>query len=143
MRLQVAMTAADGKVDAERASTDAVDKKRAGMLIIVTIAMIGAASLAFRPKFHDGDTVTIRNMNTGKYLAVGADGKLRAIADSGVSPAARFRLVVLNPNTIAALRERPAHPQLTQGSHSVRSAEAPHGLSLRQDGLRAWCARGR
>ena len=56
-----------------------------------------------------------RSVHTGKYLALGSDGKLRASAATSSLPAARFRLVALTKTTVDTFRKRPAAPLKEHG----------------------------
>jgi hypothetical protein len=83
--------------------------------VTVLVILLAAASLAMRPSFHAGDLVAIKNIHTGKYLAVGADGLVRASAESSDEPAARFRLLGLDSKflqAMGALRAMPAQTHL-------------------------------
>ncbi|EOD16351.1 hypothetical protein EMIHUDRAFT_451539 [Emiliania huxleyi CCMP1516] len=89
--------------------------KRGAALAAVVLLFIAGVTLAFRPVIQDGDTIAIRSVHTGKYLALGSDGKLRASAATSSLPAARFRLVALTKTTVATFRKRPVAPLKEHG----------------------------
>mmetsp|Transcript_29464 Transcript_29464/g.93157 ORF Transcript_29464/g.93157 Transcript_29464/m.93157 type:complete len:527 (-) Transcript_29464:260-1840(-) len=89
--------------------------KRGAALAAVVLLFIAGVTLAFRPVIQDGDIIAIRSVHTGKYLALGSDGKLRASAATSSLPAARFRLVALTKTTVATFRKRPVAPLKEHG----------------------------
>jgi hypothetical protein len=76
----------------EEEKRETVTRWRIFATVTILVVMLTAASVAMRPSFRAGDLVAIKNIHTGKYLAVGPDGLVRASAETSAEPAARFRL---------------------------------------------------
>lgn len=95
--------ASDSTDTTEEEKRESVVRWRICAAVTILVVLLTAASVAMRPSFHAGDLVAIKNLHTGKYLAVGTDGLVRASAETNAEPAARFRLLGLDSKFLQAM----------------------------------------
>jgi hypothetical protein len=86
-----------------------------GRGLLCVAAVVGSLFLFLKianPPFSDGQTVAIRNVQSGKYVTVSDLGVLSVSAESTATPGTRFKLVGLRKSTVDVLK--PVKVQLRQ-----------------------------